>query len=406
MSNVSEVKAPGTVRRRPRDRRQAIEAAAAAAFSERGYHRVAMQDVADEVGISAAALYRHFDNKYDLFREVAMGLARRLVEASDAVGPPADATPAAARATVDALLDAVATATIAMRSSGGIYRWESRYLLAEDRHALAAEFATLRRRLAEPLGVLRPEVDADGLDMAALAGLSAIASVTTHRTAVPVAALRDLVHGAALRAIRRTEAPSSAAGDDATADVAMPRRRRDQLTQAGIALFAQRGYHDVTIEEIASAVGLGPSGVYRHFSGKADILRTACERAASSLDAAAEEALGHADPREALGMLADAYLDFAVHAHDLMEVYTADVGALDEEDQRRLRRLQRAHVDDWVELLVRVRPDLEPREARCLVHAAFNVVADLGVRLRHHPDRVAAAAIRPVLEAVLGIEPA
>ncbi|WP_062464032.1 TetR/AcrR family transcriptional regulator [Demequina soli] len=398
---MSETIAADPVRRRPRDRRQVIEAAAAAAFAERGYHRVAMQDVADAVGISAAALYRHFDTKYDLFREVALGLVGRLADATADVEAMAEPTPEAASEAVEALLDAVAGATIGMRATGGIYRWESRYLRTEDRHALRDAFAGLRGRIVEPEAVLRPEAAADTLDLAALAALSAIASVTTHRTAIPAPALRTLVRDAALRVLARTAGPAPGPVDGAAEPLARPRRRRDQLAHAGIALFAERGYHDVRLEEIAAAVGLTPSGVYRHFGSKAEILLTACQRAAAALDGAAEEALGHADPREALRILEAAYIRFAVDDRDLMDVYSADVGALDEEDQRRLRRLQRAHVDDWVELLGRVRPDLDPREARCLVHAGFNVVADLAVALRRAPAPAVEAWIAPVLEAVL-----
>ncbi|MEG3616554.1 helix-turn-helix domain-containing protein [Isoptericola haloaureus] len=400
---MSETRATTPVRRRPRDRRQVIEAAAAVAFAERGYHRVAMQDVADEVGITAAALYRHFDNKYELFREVALDHVHRISAAAAAVDAGQDRSPAAAEEELEVLLDAVVGATLAMRSTGSIYRWESRCLRPEDRRVLAGEFAALRRRLAGPAAVLRPDLDPRTLDLAALAALSAVASVTTHRTAMPAARLGVLLREAAVRVLARTAGPAPADGPEAAEATAPPRRRRDQLARAGITMFARRGYHDVTIEEIAAAVGLTPSGVYRHFSGKSEILRAACERAAVALDEAAEDALRYTEPRQALRLLATAYIGFAVDDRGLMEVYTADVGALDAEDQRRLRRLQRAHVDDWVELLGRVRPELDARERRFLVHAGFNVVADLSVALRHAPAADAKGWIEPVLEATLGV---
>lgn len=400
---MSEARAADQVRRRPRDRRQTIEAAAAVAFAERGYHRVAMQDVADAVGITAAALYRHFDNKYELFREIAMDLVARLTDATAAVEEEADRTPTTARVEVEAVLDTVSGETIAMRSSGNIYRWESRYLRPEDRRALAAQFTALRRRLAEPAATLRPDLDPQTLDLVALAALSVIASVTAHRTPMAVSSLQRLLRDAALRVLTDTPGPAPAAGGGPVEEPVRPGRRRDQLAQAGIAAFARSGYHEASIEEIAAAVGITPSGVYRHFSGKSEILRTACERAAATLDAAAEDALGRPDPREALHSLEAAYVRFAEEDRDLMDVYTADVGALDAEDQRRLRRLQRAHVDDWVELLGRLRPDLDPRDLRFLVHAGFNVVADLSVALRRSPTPEAKRWIGAVLETVLGV---
>src|SRR5215472_9841118 len=101
---------------RPRNRRQLIVAAAGRAFSERGYHAASMEEIAASVGISAAALYRHFPNKYALFAECANVMADRLVAVLDAV-------PSAA--TLSDALAAVTRVTVAHRSSGGVYRWEA-----------------------------------------------------------------------------------------------------------------------------------------------------------------------------------------------------------------------------------------------------------------------------------------
>ncbi len=366
---------------------------------------VSMQDVAESVGITAAALYRHFDTKYDLFRGVVMGLATRLEASAVAVHEPEDPDEASARADLDAVIEAITAATVSMRAAGGIYRWESRYLESDDRLALRESFASLRRRLAGPVGVLRPDLDEATLDLACLAALSVIASVTLHRVAVSPGQLRSLVHDAAIRVLERVRGPvpEPAPAPDTAEAAPTPRRRKPQLAHASIALFAERGYHDVSIEEVATAVGLTPSGVYRHFSGKADILLDACARASTVLEQAAGDALAAPDARDGLHALAAAYIGFAVDDRALMEVYTADVGALDDEDQKRLRRLQRAHVDDWVDLLGRVRTDLDQRELRVLVHAGFTAVADLSVALRHSTGADARAWIAPVLDAVLGV---
>lgn len=51
---------PTPVRRRPKDRKAQVERAAAEAFSASGYHAVGMETIAAKVGVSAAALYRHY----------------------------------------------------------------------------------------------------------------------------------------------------------------------------------------------------------------------------------------------------------------------------------------------------------------------------------------------------------
>lgn len=67
-----------SVKRRPKDRKAKIAAAAAIAFSERGYPAVGVEDIASSVGISGSALYRHFPNKYAMFRHAALELTDAL----------------------------------------------------------------------------------------------------------------------------------------------------------------------------------------------------------------------------------------------------------------------------------------------------------------------------------------
>jgi len=51
-----------------------------------------------------------------------------------------------------------------------------------------------------------------------------------------------------------------------------PRNRRDQIRSAAATLFYERGYEQVSIADVAESVNVGPSALYRHFSGKADLL--------------------------------------------------------------------------------------------------------------------------------------
>src|SRR5512139_1130789 len=68
------------VRRRPKDRKAQIARASAEAFSTLGFYGVSMETIAARVGISAAALYRHYASKYDLFRDAALSLGQQLVD--------------------------------------------------------------------------------------------------------------------------------------------------------------------------------------------------------------------------------------------------------------------------------------------------------------------------------------
>jgi len=80
------------VRRRPKDRKAQIALASAEGFSTLGYDGVSMETIAKRVGISAAALYRHYSSKYELFRDAVLNLGQQLVDctafADDASGDP------------------------------------------------------------------------------------------------------------------------------------------------------------------------------------------------------------------------------------------------------------------------------------------------------------------------------
>lgn len=52
--------------------RDRILVSAARVFSQKGYHKASMQDISSEAGVAKGSLYYHFENKSQLFREVAI----------------------------------------------------------------------------------------------------------------------------------------------------------------------------------------------------------------------------------------------------------------------------------------------------------------------------------------------
>ena len=49
-------------------------------------------------------------------------------------------------------------------------------------------------------------------------------------------------------------------------------------------LFSRKGYANVAMGDVAEAVAIGPSALYRHFRGKQDLLATVVEAALATLD--------------------------------------------------------------------------------------------------------------------------
>ena len=143
------------MRTRPKDRKEQIARASAEAFSELGYHRVSMDDLARRVGVTATSLYRHYAGKYDLFRLAVLALGQQLVDCTAFVDESDGETPEQAW---DRLVTALIATTLKYRVSGGLYRWEGRYLEEQDQAVLNEQVKLVNRRLQRPLTELRPNL--------------------------------------------------------------------------------------------------------------------------------------------------------------------------------------------------------------------------------------------------------
>jgi AcrR family transcriptional regulator len=156
--------------------------------------------------------------------------------------------------------------------------------------------------------------------------------------------------------------------------------RRERLVEATASLVAERGYHQVGVDEIGAAAGVSGAAIYRHFAGKQDLLVAVIERA---VDALMGKALAIVDestsPAEALDRLVRAHVDFAMRETALITVYDQESHSLDDAPRRRLRRQQRAYTELWIDALERVAPGQSRAALSVSVHAVFgllNSVAD------------------------------
>lgn len=101
-------------------------------------------------------------------------------------------------------------------------------------------------------------------------------------------------------------------------------RQEQRVFDAAIELFMTRGYTDVSFGDIAAAVGLARSSLYRYFPSKADILtrwfRTELE---ARIVRSGELLGGHGDPVTLLHGWVEDLLDYAtLPEHDLMASMT------------------------------------------------------------------------------------
>ncbi|WP_280300045.1 TetR/AcrR family transcriptional regulator [Nocardia neocaledoniensis] len=396
----SVVGAKDGVRRRPKNRRAQIAATSAMAFGAAGYHGVSMEDIAAGLGISSAALYRHYPSKYALFREELL----RVGEAFTAsVSVSAEATPAAADR-LRHMLTGLIGATVENRATVTLVRWEGRYLEPADRLVLDEQRTAVLAALDTELAVVRPELTAADLRVLSTAMFGVITSIADHHAALPARTLTRLL-SAACFALAGPGLPPAATASEPPTKVEIPESfKHELLLRKAVELFHERGYPNVSVEDIASAAGLSAaSAVYRFYRGKSDILAAAFRRAADRVSGAIGPAVaGTTDSGAALDVLIDQFVTDTFDERALAVVYYAEFGHVPAEERAVLRNIQRLSVQEWARLVREVRPALSPAEARFLVHAAFAMIIDLGQAFPADPRASRARATHLMRRALLG----
>ena len=186
-----------------------------------------------------------------------------------------------------------------------------------------------------------------------------------------------------------------------------PRRRsrRDEILDIAVGLFAQRGYHGVSMDDIGSAAGVTGPALYHHFAGKEAMLAAALIPVSEGLlDGGRERVARHPDnARAALTDLIEFHVEFALANPAVIALHLHELDRLPDEPRRQIRRLQRLYVEEWVAVLATLRPELDAGEARVLAHSAFGLMNStpfLGGEIDR--DRRAALLRAAALAALLG----
>ena len=155
----------------------------------------------------------------------------------------------------------------------------------------------------------------------------------------------------------------------------MAASRREQILSTAAALFAERGFHGVSVADLGAACGVSGPALYRHFVSKdamlAEMLVGISERL---LEEGRRRSGGTASPQDALAALVRWHIEFALEHPDLIVVQDRDWAALPGEAREQVRALQRGYVEIWVDVLLRLRPDWDRRTARAAAHAVFGLL--------------------------------
>ena len=183
--------------------------------------------------------------------------------------------------------------------------------------------------------------------------------------------------------------------------------RTDLLLQEAARLFARKGFRGVSLEEIASAVGISGPALYRHFSNKQAILTAVLEDVSVRLLEGGRTRVGAASsPSEALELLVDFHADFALGETDRIRVHNRDLATLPDQAAGAVRRAQRDYVELWVDQLVAIAEAAgQPADrdlARLKAQAGIGLLNSTPHSVRHgDPEAVKPVLVHMTLSALL-----
>jgi AcrR family transcriptional regulator len=317
--------APATnveVGRRGLHTRDRILACAAEVFLANGFHGTSLDTIARAANASRATVYQYFAGKEDIFRELGAASERDIVahgERLGGLGPTVDGVSALHRWLVEwaDIYDNHAATFAEYPGIGTELSVIDTGTIAEDfRHAVTARLR----------GAHLQDLDVNDA-AAALMRIPHMVHLYRHRAMFPLPA-RDVVSASltvALQLMLFPETPAAVlrvvgpqeVGKSADAEVVAPDQSAPDVAEVPLspigqdvlsvssALFAERGYYAVGMEDIAAAADLSRATLYRYFSTKVEILAELTRRATAEI-----EEHGAALPRMAAGSLTDWMLGY------------------------------------------------------------------------------------------------
>ena len=349
----------GESRRRPPDRKQRILVAARDLFVRLGYPNVSMALIAENVGITAGALYRHFSNKAILLEEV-------MADSFAYLDSPI------ARVDFEGVVEEATAQILDRPYLSDLWTHEVRYLPEERIKQLRRRMLAYNRSLMPPLHREHPGLDPEQEELLAWAVQSVLSCLGRRAIHIPQQE-RLLAVRAALRAVAGASLVPLGEKRPQIPPRLRPASMRERLLLAAFEQFGYNGYQDTSMDSIGAAADVTGSNLYSYFESKADLLRAVYERGNHALWVALDAAMSRTtDPAEALRFAVESYSRLARSWASTIEDPTGEV-ALDEA----ALAAQREYVGEWVALLGAAMPLLGRREARLRVHVALFLVSDL-----------------------------
>jgi AcrR family transcriptional regulator len=161
-----------------------------------------------------------------------------------------------------------------------------------------------------------------------------------------------------------------------------PRRRAPEIIDAAAHVFAERGFHGASTQDIADVLGIRQASLYYYFASKEGALELVCLKGVEGFfEAAKAIAAERGKPSERLIRLIESHMTPLVERSDFVRVFLNERQYLPAESRRRIGKWSRGLekiFEDVIKEGVRVgefRPDLDTRLATLAILGMSNAVA-------------------------------
>ncbi|MGH3714389.1 MAG: TetR/AcrR family transcriptional regulator [Micromonosporaceae bacterium] len=188
-----------------------------------------------------------------------------------------------------------------------------------------------------------------------------------------------------------------------TARVKRPADRREQIAAAAAELFQRHGYHRIGIDDVAAAVGIGGSAVYRHFGSKQELLAETVFDGIRLIEAELAT-IDAGPPAEQLARIVTAMARIAVTKRQFSALWQLESRHLSDADRDEFRERMRAIVRRQTTLLVATRPALSIAGAELLAWATMSVHASPAYHQIALPGNRLRARLEAMASTVLAVE--
>src|SRR6476469_3290094 len=362
------------VRRRPKDRKRQILEQAVRLFIERGFHSVKLEEIAEAAGVTARALYRHYENKQAL---LAAAILTAQDEYQNARGPGDQGTDSAVPPLRVELPNLIAAAVVT-RALTVLWQREARYLNDIDRAQVRRRINAIVAGMDESVRLEVPGLAPRQSELRAWAVSSTLTSLGRHNMTLPGDEMTELLYRACVAAARTPAAHSLDPVEENVNREAALFCRHETLLATGARLFRAHGYPAVSTSEIGKGAGIAGPGLYRSFSSKQAILDALVRRLDEWRSLECVRALrANGTEAQRLGGLVKGHVQLSIDDPDLVAVSITELSYASDEVRDSYQRNQADREAEWTDLVRKLVPATTAAEARLLVAAALSFIEDV-----------------------------